>query len=137
MTDPFLDTNVFLRHLLNDDPVRSRACFDLIRRIEQGELTAWTSDLVIAELVFVLSSKRTYNLDRETIRDLLLPLVGLPGLKLQHKRTYRRVFDLYTSLPIDYVDAYHAAVMEARRAPEVYSFDTHFDQIAGLRRREP
>jgi hypothetical protein len=28
----FLDTNVLLRHLLNDDPVQSPACFALIAR---------------------------------------------------------------------------------------------------------
>ena len=56
-------------------PQQSRACRDLIEAIEHGRVTAWTSDLVIAEIVFVLSSKHTYNLDRSVIRDLLLPLL--------------------------------------------------------------
>src|SRR6266487_1142131 len=97
----FLDTNIFIRHLTNDHPVHSPACFALIQAIEQGLVTAWTSDLVIAEVVFVLSSKHLYNLDRKTIRDLVLPLIGLPGIKLVNKRLYYRVFDLYTTLPID------------------------------------
>jgi predicted nucleic acid-binding protein len=137
MTARFIDTNIFLRHLLNDDPQRSPACFALIQAIEQGHLTAGTSGLVIAELVFVLSSRRTYNLSRETIRDLLLPLIELSGLRLSGKRLYRRIFDLYTSLPIDYVDAYHAALMESRREPELYSYDTDFDRVPSLRRIEP
>jgi len=73
----------------------------------------------------------------EAIRDILLPLISLPGLKLPHKRMYARVFELYTSLPIDYVDAYHAALMENRGEPEVYSYDTDFDRIAGITRLEP
>lgn len=134
---PFLDTNIFLHHLTADDPERAPACLALFQAIEQGRLVVWTSDLVLAEIVFVLSSKHTYGLGRETIRDLLLPLIGLPGLKLPHKRIYRRVFDLYTSLPIDYIDAYHAALMEQRREPELYSYDTDFDRIPGITRREP
>ena len=137
MTVLFLDSNILLRHLTNDDPERGQACFALIQAIEQGELSAWTSDLVIAEVVFVLANKNTYNLGRETIRDLLLPLINLPGIKLPHKRLYPRVFELYTSLPIDYVDAYHVVLMERRGTTEVLSYDKHFDQVEGIRRREP
>lgn len=137
MTARFLDTNIILRHLLNDDPERSPACFALIRAIERGQFSAWTSELVIAELVFVLSSRQTYNLSRETVRDLLLPLINLTGLKIPRKRLYHRVFELYTGSPIDYIDAYHAALIESRRQQELYSYDTDFDRVAGLRRLEP
>ncbi|MBI4321545.1 MAG: PIN domain-containing protein, partial [Chloroflexi bacterium] len=77
MTTPFLDTNIILRHLLNDDPIKSPACFSLIQAIEQEKASAWTSHLVIAEIVFVLSNRKTYNLSREEIRDRLLPLINL------------------------------------------------------------
>lgn len=137
MTLPFLDSNILLRHLTNDDPDRGQACFALIRALERGELSAWTSELVIAEVVFVLSNKNTYNLPRETIRDLLLPLISLPGLKLPHKRLYARIFELYTTLSLDYIDAYHVALMEQRRSTEVLSYDKHFDRVEGIQRREP
>ena len=137
MTIPFLDSNIVLRHLTNDDPQRGQACFALIQAIERGERMAWTSELVIAEVVFVLSNKRTYGLPRETIRDLLLPLIALPNLKLPHKRLYARIFELYTSLPIDYIDAYHVALAEQRGSREVLSYDRHFDQVEGIMPREP
>jgi predicted nucleic acid-binding protein len=134
---PFLDTNVFLRHLLNDDPIQSPSCFALIQAIERRKLSAWTSDLVISEIVFVLSNKKTYGLGRDEIRDRLLPLIKLPNLKIPRKRLYGRVFDLYVSFPIDYVDCYHAALLEHRKKPVLYSYDTDFDRIATLRRAEP
>ena len=137
MTVPFLDTNIVLRHLLRDDPQFAPACLALFQAIERGEVAVWTSDLVIAEVVFVLSNKRTYNVDRETIRDSLLPIIELPGIKLANKRLYRRVFALYTSLPLDYIDAYHAALMEQRESRELYSYDTHFDRLPGVRRLAP
>jgi predicted nucleic acid-binding protein len=89
----FLDANIFIRHLTNDHPVHSPACLALIQSIEQGSVQAWTSDLVIAEVVFVLASKKLYNVSRETIRDLLLPLINLPGIKLANKRMYLSPFD--------------------------------------------
>ncbi len=137
MSAPFLDSNILVRHLTNDDPERGSACFAIIQAIEQGKLQAWTSDLVIAEVVFVLSGKATYNLDRGTIRDLLLPLIELPGLRITNKRLYRRVFELYATSPLDYTDAYHVALMEQRGTSEVLSYDRHFDRVEGIQRREP
>jgi predicted nucleic acid-binding protein len=128
----FLDTNIFLRHLTNDDPERSPRCLALFRAIEHGEVTAWTSDMVIAEVVFVLGSRRTYNLPRDRIRDLLLPLIYLP-----RKRLYGRIFELYVTQSIDYVDAYHAALIERRAQAELHSYDTDFDRLPTVRRVEP
>jgi predicted nucleic acid-binding protein len=95
MEQYFLDTNIFLRHFLNDHPVYSPAARELLRAVEQGNVSAWTSDLVIAEIVFVLSNKQTYRLSPAQIRDLLLPVLSLPHLKLAHKKLYPRIFDLY------------------------------------------
>lgn len=133
----FLDANIFIRHLTNDHPVQSPACYALIQAIEQGRVQAWTSDLVISEVVYVLTSKALYNVSRDVLRNLLLPLIELAGIMLPNKRLYRRVFDLYITLPIDYVDAYNAALIESRKQFEVYSYDADFDRILGIKRLEP
>ena len=134
---PFLDANILIRHLTNDDPVKSPAAFALIQAIEQGSVTVWTSELIIAEVVFVLSSKTLYSMDRATISDLLLPIINLPGIKLANKRVYNVVFDLYTRLNIDYTDAYNAALALHSNRPDVYSYDKHFDRVPGIKRLEP
>ena len=133
----FLDTNILLRHLLNDDPVQSPACLALIAAIENGKEIAWTTNLVVAEIVFVLSNKKTYDLPREAIRERLLHLLRLRGLKLPHKQLYERIFELYTSLPIDYIDCYHAALLGKQKEPRLYSYDTDFDLISTVTRLEP
>jgi len=53
------------------------------------------------------------------------------------KQLFAQVFDLYATLPIDYVDAYHAALLLNRDAVSLYSFDADFDRVPGLRRQEP
>src|SRR2546430_12152133 len=111
----FLDANIFIRYLRNDDPIKSLACKALFERIEHGAEEAWTSDLVISEVVFVLSNPRTYNVPRFAIAITLLRLLRLPNLRVYQKRIYPRVFELYTTLPISYVDCYNAAFMEARK----------------------
>jgi predicted nucleic acid-binding protein len=68
VSTPFLDSNILLCHLTNEDPRKASECLVLFRSIEEGHATVWTSDLVIAEVVFVLSNRHTYNVSRETIR---------------------------------------------------------------------
>lgn len=63
----FLDTNVILRHLLADHPTLSPAAREILRQVEDGELEVWTSDLAIAEIVFVLSNRKTYGFARVAI----------------------------------------------------------------------
>lgn len=131
----FIDTNIFIRHVMADDPVQSPACLKLFQAIERGEITVWTSHLVIAEIVLVLS--RVYHLERSSIRDVILPLINLPGIKLEHKHLFEKTFTLFVSLPIDYVDAYHAAQLLIRQDKALYSYDADFDRVPNIKRLEP
>ncbi len=77
------------------------------------------------------------NLGRERIRDLLIPIVSLWGLKLPHRAVVLRALDLYAERPMDFVDALAAAYMMARRVTEIHSYGEHFDGIQGIKRVEP
>ena len=133
----FIDANVFLRFLTRDDVIKAERVKILLERAEQGEVELTTSESVICELVFVLSSPNLYNLSRERVRTLLLPIVSLRGLKLPNRSVVLRGLDLYAGTPMDFVDALAIAHMEARSVTEVYSYDEHFDGVSGIRRLEP
>lgn len=133
----FLDTNIILRHLLDDNEQMSKACYELFSQIENGELQVWTSDLAIAEVVFVLSNKKTYGFGRTAIKEALLPLIELPNLVLANKAHYERIFELYTTSKIDFIDCYHAVFVEQTEEAALYSYDRHFDEIQGITRIEP
>ena len=77
----FLDTNVILRYLTRDDPVKAERCFELFQRLKRKEVKLVTSESVLAEVVYVLSSRSVYNQSREQVRNLLLPIVSLPDSK--------------------------------------------------------
>lgn len=133
----FLDTNILVRHLTRDDEEKAQACRALLLRVERGEEIVVTSELVISETVFVLQSPRQYGLSRQRIRALLEPLIGLRSLRLSRKALCIRAFDLYCQHNVSFTDAYNAAYMEARGLSEVYSYDTDFDRVGGIRRVEP
>lgn len=134
MALPFLDTNVFLRHLRQDDPLFSPKATAILTRIEQGDLRVRTADTVVFETVFTL--QRFYQQPRASIADALLPLIELPGILLPGKRAYRRVFALYRSTPLGFADCCHVVLMQRLKLTEILSFDTGFDKIPGIKRRE-
>ncbi len=134
MAIPFLDANILLRHFRQDDPTLSAKASAIVIRIEQGEFRVRTSDIVIFETVFTL--QRTYKQPRDRIAEGILSLLELPGLELPGKSVYRHVFELYQQSSLGFADCYHVVMMRRWRMREILSFDTHFDQIPDINRRE-
>jgi predicted nucleic acid-binding protein len=134
---PFVDTNIFLRYLTRDDPDKAQACFELFKRADANQVSLTATETVIAEVVYVLSSKRTYNLPRDQIRARLYPILTLQGLRLPQSRTVLRALDLYVAYEIDFEDALIVAHMERQAIRELYSYDRDFDQVPGVNRQEP
>ena len=135
MALPFLDTNVLLRHLLQDHPQQSPRAMAYLARIEHGEIKVRTADTVVFETVFTL--QRQYGVSKEDIRDNLLPLLELPGIVLPGKRRLRKVFDLYVDLNLPFADAYHVALMQRLGLRHIVSFDKEFSRVPGMTRVEP
>ena len=134
-SERFLDTNVFLRHLLGDDPERSRGATACFHAVEQGVARARTSDTVVFGMVFAL--ERGHRRSKAEIRSALLPLLELPGIVLAGKRKFREVFRLYVDKNIPFADAHHAVMMRKLALSEVVSFDRDFNRIETVQRVEP
>lgn len=138
MSYPSIDTSVLIRLLTGDDmekQARSRALFE---RIERGELTVTAPVTVIADAVYVLSSPRLYHRSRDEVAALLTPLVRLPAFHVQSRRSVLTALQLYGTTPrLDFGDAFLAALVQQTHSPVVYSYDTDFDRLAGVKRQEP
>ncbi len=133
---PFVDANIFLRHLTQDHPDHSPRATAFLSRIEAGEVRARTADTVIFETVFTL--EKQYREPRSRIRAVLLPLVMLPGMVLRNKRRMRRAFAHYVRTPaLSFADSYHVALMESLKLREIVSFDRGLDRVPTITRKEP
>ncbi len=130
----FLDTNILLRHLRQDHLTHSKKATDILANIEQGKVRVYTSDIVIFETVFTL--QRTYKVSKENIVASLLPLIQLPGINLPGKRIYKKVFGFYLSTSLGFADCYHIALMEKLKITEIFSFDSDFDKIENIKRKD-
>jgi predicted nucleic acid-binding protein len=96
----FIDTNVFIRYLTQHHSVRGPAALALFQRVRAGMEELTTCETIIAEVVYVLSSRGAgYGLAPADIQARLRPVLRLRGLKLPHKRSILRALDLYARFP--------------------------------------
>ncbi|OGX49850.1 MAG: hypothetical protein A3G88_01425 [Omnitrophica WOR_2 bacterium RIFCSPLOWO2_12_FULL_63_16] len=131
----FLDTNVILRYFVWDDPVKGERARRLFARIHAGRERVMTSVLVVAEVVWVAESQ--YGYPKVKLIELLQRFLNTPNLEIDRKDLLLAAVNLFELQPIDFIDAYHAVLMQTLGIQQIYSYDTDFDHVAGLRRIEP
>ncbi len=133
-----IDTNIIIRYLTKDDPVKAAACQQLIQDITSGKDYAETTESVIAEAVYILSSSKHYSLSHEDVVTNLAPVVQLRGLTVPRKRILLRALALYKQYRhLDFEDCINAATVESKSPSAIVSYDRGFDKIPGITRQEP
>ena len=137
MTNSYVDTDIIIRLVTGDDPLKQQAAHALFRQVQAGTLTLHAPATVIADAVYVLSSPRLYRRTRAQVRADLVPLLRLPGFRVQAPRLLLRALDIYAATNLGFADAMIVATMEQADAWTVYSYDHDFDRIPGITRQEP
>jgi len=132
----FVDANVFLRYLTDDIPDQADAVQALLDRAASGEIRLVTSVLVVAEVVWTLSS--FYKRSRSDVRDAVLALCHTPGLDVEDADALVQAAEWHVEKNVDFADAYHAAWVASRGIGEVATFNLkHFRRFAGLSAGKP
>ena len=131
----FLDTSIFIRFLTDDVPEKADACEEILKKAVEKQETLFTTDLVIAEIVWVLES--FYELPKNEIQDKVEKILNTPNLICLHKDLILSALILYSEKNIDYIDAYNALILKENGIEELYSYDKHYDRIDWLTRLEP
>lgn len=130
----FLDTNIFLRFLINDDKKAHEACSTLFVLIEEKKLKVVTSSLVFAEIVWVLQS--FYKFPKAEVHTALKAFTAL-GMSYEEKTNIPVAVDLHASHSVKFVDAMlasHPSLQNGKMT--ILSYDKDFDKL-GVKRVEP
>jgi predicted nucleic acid-binding protein len=132
----FLDTNVLLRHIMQDNADHSPRSTALIRDIQDGRRSVQIADTVIFEAAYAL--EKIYLMPRLEIRDSLLEFIELPSVVFQGKVLFREVFDLFVNNPgLSIADCFHLELARRFTNGAICSFDRRFGTVEGITRFEP
>lgn len=127
----FVDTNVFLRFFVRDVESLYLKAKDLFEKTEKGQVKLETSDLVIAEIVWVLESY--YVFSRSEIKEVIETILETKNLKVANHSRVKEAVDLYSTGKMDFIDAYNIAYIKAKDFKKVATFDVkHFKNIEGV-----
>lgn len=133
----FIDANIFIRVLTQDDPVRSPKALAFLEQIADGHVSGMMTEGVILEIIQVLGSKTRYALDHKEIRNRLLPFLLLPNLHVEHREVQLAAVDLFAESRLDYVDCLAISYARQLDLHGIVSFDAGLDRVAQGVRVEP
>jgi predicted nucleic-acid-binding protein len=136
MSERFIDTNVFLRFLTDDDPSKAKRAEKLFKDAVAGKTRLRTSLLVFAEIVWTLESY--YELPKREIAEKVSTILNTPNLICDENRLIRLALDLYVQQNIDFIDAYHAFFLKEEGLDQIVTYDRkHFNRVSWLKVVEP
>ncbi|CAN5824242.1 hypothetical protein BH23CHL2_BH23CHL2_08730 [soil metagenome] len=136
-SDGYINTDVIIRFLTGDDPHKQAAAAELFAQVEAREVSLDIVDTVIADAVFVLTSRRHYGMSRQETGMSLSTLVAAPGLVMRNKRAVLDALNLFSSSNLDFGDCMIVASMRSSDEARLYSYDREFDQFDDIERLEP
>ena len=135
MRNKFVDTNVFLTYLTQDDPSTYERCREMFKKALEGEIALSTSGMVIAELIWTLLSY--YKVPKAEVIEKVSVILATENLFIPDKDVLADALVLYARKNIDFIDAYNTVFMKYQGLREIYSYDEDFDPIEDIERKEP
>ncbi|MBI5399530.1 type II toxin-antitoxin system VapC family toxin [Candidatus Saganbacteria bacterium] len=130
-----IDANILIRFLVCDHKQKAEKCRQLLTSAVESRQRLYVSDLTLAEVVWVL--EKVYKCRRPDIHLKIEAILNTPNLVFQNKELMAEAAILYDAHNVDFIDAYHAALLTKLGIKEIYSYDKDFDRLAGVIRKEP
>ncbi len=131
----FLDTNVLIRYITWDDPHKAAQSEKLLEEARAGKSVLFLTHLAIAEVIWILSAQ--YQVPKSKTIDHLRKVLNTRNIVCDDLPLLLATLDLFEAENLSFIDAYHATFLPARDITTFYSYDTDFDQVAGITRKEP
>jgi predicted nucleic acid-binding protein len=126
MRELWLDANVVLRFLTGEPEELAQRSLRLFQQAERGEVILKLLPVVVAEIVWVLSS--FYKYSRTQIAEVLVPFVKAKGINLQKADLVITALENMARANVDFLDAFLAETAR-KEGGAVASFDRDFRRL--------
>ncbi|MDI9369987.1 MAG: type II toxin-antitoxin system VapC family toxin [Synergistaceae bacterium] len=125
-----IDANVILRFLLGDNEELGPAAEAVMLAVERGDLSVWCDSVILAEVVWVLSS--FYKVERAKITECLLPLLKMKHFVMAEKDRMISALELFSGPVPHFGDACLCAVARDVSEGRIISFDKKLKNAPGI-----
>lgn len=126
MKEILLDSNIFIRFLIQDVPSHFEKAKEIFEDIEEGRVKGFVSLLVVNEVIWILEN--FYELKRDLYIPKFLELLSLGNVKIMEAKK-EAILTILQEMPkhtIDFTDVYLFKVKGKR---SIASFDKDFEKL--------
>ncbi len=120
MTTYYVDTNVLLRWLLDDDPALTAQARSYLQKAKDGEWQLVLISQIVFELDYVM--RKVYGLPREETAHNLELILKSTYMEIPDRSELLSAIEWYRKSTIDLADCFLFAMAQSKKA-EVLSFD--------------
>ena len=126
-----IDTNVLIRHLVQDDPGQSRAATHIITKQCTRDDPGFINRIVLCEMVWVLES--AYGYSKETVVSVLDKLLRTSQFKIEDPQSTWTAFRMYQHGKADFADCLLGAPNRLAGCDSTVTFDHAASKLEGFR----
>ena len=124
----FVDTNIFIRYLVIDEPDHADRVEKLLDKAEKGEVQLVTGPPVFFELAWTLKS--FYEMKKDEIYTCLLSIAGIQGLNVTDIDVITESLEVYKENAVEFSDAYISVLSKKLNTDGVMTFNKkHFNKL--------
>lgn len=128
MNRVWVDANVLLRFLTGQPPDLAARARAFMEQADAGEVEGRLTVLVLAEVVWVLTS--FYKQPMTHVAEVLVPLIAADGISIEDPDLAISALELAARTRVDFADA-HLALWAQRNGEPICTFDrTDFAKLA-------
>ncbi|OGY25122.1 MAG: hypothetical protein A2Z11_01325 [Candidatus Woykebacteria bacterium RBG_16_43_9] len=117
----FVDTNYFLRFLLQDNEKHFIQANRLLAEGTQGKLKLFTSTVVFFEVHWVLRSY--YEKNRTQIFETLREILDLEFIQIEDRSILQSALEMFSKKALSLEDCYNLAFAKDKKAVDFKTFD--------------
>ena len=124
----FLETSIFIRYFTADDKRKFKDCVKLLEFIENGKFRPYTSNIVIFEILFVLT--RLYGFAKKETLAGIKKILGIRNLTLIETTNTKEAIKIYEQLNVKFPDCLIATQVPA--GAKLVSYDADFSKVDSI-----
>lgn len=122
----FIDTNYFLRFLLEDNLQQQQKVKQLFKKAITKKIKLFTSTIVIFEIFWVLSS--FYKKNKQEVIRVLDKILALTFIELEERQIIQKALNIYSEKNLDFEDCYNLSFAKNSNAKKIATFDKKLEK---------
>ena len=126
MKSVVIDTNVFLRLLLNDISEQADQVERLIRQAKKEQVKIIVVQIVLFEIDFILN--KYYNFEKQEVIEKLKSLLSASYFMIESRDIFQQTLMLYKDNNVSFVDCFLLAKAKIEKA-ELFTFDKKLQKV--------